>query len=46
MRDTTGEPEDEVRVFMSAGLLIAVSEALEVPEVAEGGAYMPRIGTW
>ena len=43
---TTGASEDAVRVFMSAGLLIAVSEALGVPGLAEGGRYMPRVTTW
>jgi AcrR family transcriptional regulator len=43
VRDTTGKSEDEVRVFMSAGLLIAVSEALDVPALAEGGAYTMRV---
>jgi len=43
VRDTTGRSEDEVRVFMSTGLLIAVSEALDVPGLAEGGAYLSRV---
>jgi AcrR family transcriptional regulator len=46
VRDTTGESEDAVRVFMSAGLLIAVSEALEEPLLAEKGEYMARVTDW
>jgi AcrR family transcriptional regulator len=46
VRDTTGDTEDAVRVFMSAGLLIAVSEALEEPVLAERGEYMARLGDW
>ncbi len=44
--DTTGEPEDEVRSFMSAGLLIAVSEALDEPALAEKGEYLARLRGW
>ena len=43
VQGTTGSSEDAVRAFMSTGLLIAVSEALEVPELAEGGRYMSRL---
>jgi AcrR family transcriptional regulator len=44
--DTTGEPEDSVRMFMSTGLLIAVSEALDEPVLAEKGEYMARMAGW
>jgi len=43
VRATTGEPADAVRVFMSAGLLIAVSEALDLPDLAERGEYISRL---
>jgi len=43
VRSATGASEDEVRVFMSAGLLISVSTAIGDPGLAEGGAYISRV---
>jgi AcrR family transcriptional regulator len=43
VRAASGASDDEVRVFMSAGLLISVSTAIGEPGLAEGGAYIPRV---
>ena len=35
--------EDDVRVFMSTGLLLAVGAAIDEPDLACGGDFMPRV---
>lgn len=42
VRRTTGRSEDEVRLFMSAGLLMAVSSAIGDPYVCPDGSFILR----
>jgi AcrR family transcriptional regulator len=41
--EVSGSDEDAVRVFMSTGLLLAVGEAIDAPDLACEGDYMPRV---
>jgi AcrR family transcriptional regulator len=43
VRKTSGHGEDDVRVFMSTGLLLAVGAAIDAPELAGDGGFMPRV---
>ena len=43
VRDVSGHEEDDVRVFMSTGLLLAVSAAIDAPDLAGDGDFMPRV---
>jgi AcrR family transcriptional regulator len=43
VREVTGQDTDDVRVFMSTGLLLAVGAALDAPDLAAEGAFMPRV---
>ena len=45
IREVSGHGEDEVRVFMSTGLLLAVGAAIDAPELAGDGSFMLRILT-
>jgi AcrR family transcriptional regulator len=41
--EVAGMDEDDVRVFMSTGALLAVGAAIDAPELARGGEFMPRV---
>jgi AcrR family transcriptional regulator len=41
--EVSGHDEDDVRVFMSTGLLLAVGAAIDAPDLACGGEFMPRV---
>jgi len=43
VREVSGRDEDEVRLFMSTGLLLAVGTAIDAPELATDGSWMARI---
>jgi AcrR family transcriptional regulator len=43
--EVTGHEEDDVRVFMSTGLLLAVGAAIDAPDLACGGDFLPRVLT-
>ena len=42
VREVSGNDEDEVRVFMSTGLLLAVGAAIDAPGLAGDGSFMLR----
>jgi AcrR family transcriptional regulator len=41
--EVSGQDEDDVRVFMSTGLLLAVGAAIDAPDLACEGDFMPRV---
>jgi AcrR family transcriptional regulator len=41
--EASGHDEDDVRVFMSTGLLLAVGAAIDAPDLAGDGSFMPRV---
>jgi AcrR family transcriptional regulator len=41
--EVSGHEEDDVRVFLSTGLLLAVGAAIDAPDLACGGEFMPRV---
>jgi AcrR family transcriptional regulator len=45
IREVSGHDEDDVRVFMSTGLLLAVGAAIDAPELAGDGSFMLRVLT-
>jgi AcrR family transcriptional regulator len=42
VREVSGLDEDEVRLFMSTGLLLAVGTAIDEPDLARDGSWMGR----
>jgi AcrR family transcriptional regulator len=45
VREVSGHGEDDIRVFMSTGLLLAVGAAIDAPELAGDGSFMLRVLT-
>jgi AcrR family transcriptional regulator len=43
IREVSDHGEDEVRVFMSTGLLLAVGAAIDAPDLAGDGSFMLRV---
>lgn len=43
--ELSGHDADEVRVFMSTGLLLAVGTAIDAPDLAGDGSFMVRVLT-
>jgi AcrR family transcriptional regulator len=41
--EVSGHEQDDVRVFLSTGLLLAVGAAIDAPDLACGGEFMPRV---
>jgi AcrR family transcriptional regulator len=42
LREVSGRSEDDIRVFMSTGLLLAVGAAIDAPDLAGDGSFMLR----
>jgi AcrR family transcriptional regulator len=43
VREATGRPDDEIRLFMATGALLSIGGALETPELAGDGSWMGRL---
>jgi len=42
IREVSGRSEDDISVFMSTGLLLAVGAAIDAPDLAGDGSFMLR----
>ena len=43
VREVSGHSDDVVRVFMSTGLLLAVGTAIDAPDLAGDGSFLPAV---